>query len=119
MHAHRQRTCTTLLATKFQNFESQKSLETHSPSLFLVPPLSWERFTHVHGRLPAERFEDQQINPYPLKNIGLHYIGPFYTAEKSTTEKKLYLYRYLLNNAHNPPEYYRKPDKRKKIDKSL
>ena len=39
--------------------------------------------------LPAQRFDDLQINPYPFKNVGLDYVSPFYFAEKDTTEKKL------------------------------
>ena len=40
--------------------------------------------------LPAQRFDDPESNPYPFKNVGLDYIGPFYYVEKDITEK-LYL----------------------------
>ena len=110
MHAPRHRICTTLLATKLHNFGPQKSLKTYSTPLFLVPPLSRERLIPFMADLPAQRFDDPETNPYPLKNVGLDNIGPIYIAEKDTTEKKLPLSLYLFNNACNPPGNYRQSD---------
>ena len=79
----------TLLATKLHNFGSQKSLETHSPPLFLVPAaaLKEKNLNPLMADPPAQRFDGPVTNPYPFKNVGLDYIGPFYIAKSDTTEK--------------------------------
>ena len=37
--------------------------------------------------LPPTRFDDLSDDPFPFKNTGIDYIGPFYIATKDTTEK--------------------------------
>ena len=37
--------------------------------------------------LPPTRFDDPSDDPFPFKNAGIDYIGPFYIATKDTTEK--------------------------------
>ena len=37
--------------------------------------------------LPPTRFDDPSDDPFPFKNTGIDYIGPFYIATKDTTEK--------------------------------
>ena len=77
----------TLLATKLQNFGSQKTLRHIRHHCFLCRRFQGKRLNPFMSDPPSQRFDDPETNLYPFKNVGLDYIGPFYIANKDTTNK--------------------------------
>ena len=65
----------------------RKTLRQRRHNCFLCRRFQGKGLHPLMADLPPTRFDDPSDDPFPFKNTGINYIGPFYIATKDTTEK--------------------------------
>ena len=111
------RICTTVLARKLNNFGPQKNLETQSPPLFLVQPLSRKWYEPFHGRSTCTALRWHLNYPMPVRERWTWLHQPILLCWRYH-RKKLHMSLQLFNKACNAPGSYQKSDKWKLLDSS-
>ena len=75
------------LQQNFVSFGLRKTLRQIRHNCFLCRRFQGRGLHPLMADLPPTCLEDPSDDPFPFKNTGIDYIGPFYIATKDTTEK--------------------------------